>query len=106
MTETKHTPGPWSVIPPDENSKSWFVGRDRLGASIGTVPEHFKDDRTFYVCCFRYFPIDDAEANANLIAAAPDMYEVLEDLLKYKGVMSDESVARARSAIAKARGEK
>ena len=34
-----------------------------------------------------------------------ELLAALEDLLKYKGVMSDESTERANAAIAKARGE-
>ena len=99
MTENKHTPGPWS----------WYTdyNEDNVFAVWVEAPDVTR--KTANICvadCSWAELLEEAEANAALIAAAPDMYEVLEDLLKYKGVMSDESVARARSAIAKARGEK
>lgn len=49
------------------------------------------------------------EANANLIAAAPDLYEALEIMFEATTAHSPyfENVSRqARSALAKARGEK
>jgi len=49
-------------------------------------------------------------ANANLIAAAPDMYEALRDLLAWANIgeqSRDRNLAdAARMALAKARGEK
>jgi hypothetical protein len=49
------------------------------------------------------------QANARLIAAAPDMFEALDELLNYSGgadsALEDEYVvARAIAALAKARG--
>ena len=49
------------------------------------------------------------EANANLIAAAPDMYEALETIERVAGIgMMEDDPARvkARDALRKARGEK
>ena len=48
------------------------------------------------------------EANANLIAAAPDMYEALETIERVAGIgMMEDDPARvkARDALRKARGE-
>ena len=47
------------------------------------------------------------EANARLIAAAPDLLEALESLCGHtdEGMMFSERAAKARAAIAKARGE-
>ena len=44
--------------------------------------------------------------DARLIAAAPDLLEVLEDLLGWQTLAPDDVVTAARAAIAKARGEK
>lgn len=86
--EAKHTPGPWEV-----NGDNIFVGN---GWGIARVhidlPKH-------------------KDANARLIAASPDLLELLEELLAMcerqrdfnddgDGMMFD----RARATIAKAKG--
>ena len=50
---------------------------------------------------------NDMKANANLIAAAPDMYEALDNLLGYLETdnMRVLDMSLARKALAKARGE-
>jgi hypothetical protein len=49
----------------------------------------------------------EAEANARLIAAAPDLYEALHDLCASGGLDDGGDVfAKAKAALAKARGEK
>ena len=51
----------------------------------------------------------DAEANANLIAASPELYEALEamynDFTKNGGRIYGKSLEAAKAALAKARGE-
>ncbi|BBC81250.1 hypothetical protein AcetOrient_orf04408 [Acetobacter orientalis] len=52
----------------------------------------------------------EAEANAHLIAAAPELYEALADLVKvlemaFPSLDNTKSVKSALSALAKARGE-
>ena len=62
----EHTPGPWDFIKGDAR---WFVRAAGMDiASVGTVPywENFK-------------PVD--EANARLIAAAPDLLAALEGVM-------------------------
>jgi hypothetical protein len=116
VSETKHTPGPWQAeqddVPYDGGFETWCVNAD--GAGI----------------CMMDCPKDDMEANARLIAAAPDLLEALEEVLgtglnggnnmrlafmaASQQVLSDEAlrdaeksemaVAKARAAIAKARG--
>ena len=92
MTVNKHTPGPWKV------SRDYYID--------AFVPESQDKDCGYHTIAKACGGPDKMrKANAALISAAPDMYEVLEDLYKYKGVMSDESTERARAVIAKARGE-
>ena len=46
-----------------------------------------------------------SKADANLIEAAPDMYEALCDMISDRDCLSEATVEFARKAIAKARGE-
>ena len=90
MSESKHTKGPWIVRNESEiagwskTGKSWVVART-TAAKVGR---------------------DAANANARLIAAAPDLLAALEDSL-YVG--ADEAIKAlirqsARDAIARAKG--
>jgi hypothetical protein len=123
---SKHTPGPWHYEPGD-------VGDDSVG--IGpTAPYIYADpenDGNVVPICTMDTParptgqpprdeydeciesIGDERANARLIAAAPEMYEALQWLLKHDpdgdGGMPDYKELRhicdaARAAIAKAEG--
>ena len=97
--KTQHTPGPWNRnIAPATKYCVIFAGRNEHIASI----RHCKEG-------------DEAEANHNLITAAPDLLAALEDsefLLRkaaqVSGPIQDSfrrSAEDARAAIAKARGE-
>ena len=109
MTTTQHTPGPWRVcnsrdIFPDDNDRE---GR-RYIAHIGPELDLHYCDLTF----------DECKANAQLIAAAPDLLEATEFmLLLYDetrtalhtlltgGDKMDEMADKALAALAKARGQ-
>ena len=83
--ETKHTPGPWAID--GEGTNAMVRGADLTIVAVRhrlTGPTH--------------------EANARLIAAAPELLEALESILSDacdNGAYWD----KARAAIAKARGE-
>lgn len=68
MTEaSKHTPGPWSRnIPPASQYPVIFSGANVHVAQVISR------------CC----PVDQVEANTNLIAAAPELLEALENAVK------------------------
>ena len=114
MTEAKFTPGPWDIskvgyihkngvmhpLSVDESrleGESWIAMRKRLAPEFGEREA-------------------EAEANAHLIAAAPELYEALENLSglfgtlitydsdKHKAIADD--VQAARAALAKARGDR
>jgi hypothetical protein len=98
---SKHTPGPWVVTPhPDQNVDVFAVGE--------VTDEAFQYGLSHTIC------YQNAEANARLIAAAPELLEALTRLEaelvedKYgEGYepLQGENMALARSAIAKATGE-
>jgi len=100
-TQTQHTPGPWE-----------YVGN--------TPPKNAREEGYvygWYVTCAddRHISVegrtgDEAEANARLIAAAPDMLEALESLVAtidfvYRVKQEGDTMDAARKAIAKATGE-
>lgn len=61
---SKHTPGNWSATP-EPNGLEWSVTAD-----------------DWFVCCCADMPSEGmAEANARLIASAPDLLEALTELL-------------------------
>lgn len=87
---TNHTPGPW--IP--HNGPCVFV------VTTTTKP------RTFRICTINTDRAE-AEANARLIAAAPDLLAVLkETLVDYRacGMEERQIISVIRAAIAKATG--
>lgn len=112
MSETKWTPGPWRCHishphlgingKPSNDGIPYeycITGSNENGGSVLPIlgrthnwPENFK-------------------ANANLIAAAPELFAALEELLSEwfdeegTGTQDDPFVAKARAALAKARGE-
>lgn len=88
MTDAKHTPGPWR-----------YHGKSRILGPKGSIGNVFASGITHY----------ERASNAHLIAAAPDMYEALEELERlitdqgfpYEGHM----LTTCRVALAKAKGE-
>jgi hypothetical protein len=109
VSEFKGTPGPWAVN--DQRANGWmnnamYVGSDCTGQILARV----------------YNETNDEEANARLIAAAPELLEALQALFNaYVSVMksefdfpgrpwtperdNDEDALQAIAAIAKATGE-
>jgi hypothetical protein len=86
----KHTPGPWRY-----DYAPGFCG-ELLAANGTTLAE---------------FVSEPSEANARLIAAAPELLEALQGLLRGIANGPDEAnaamlVAKARDAVNKATGEK
>lgn len=101
MSEAKHTPGPWSVVKPqDERVQQFriFSNRKYIG-SIGNSDE----------------TVAETKANARLIAAAPDLLEAIKEYFeayanegKKPGWIKRVGAARRKvnAAIAKAEGAK
>lgn len=76
MTEIKHTPGPWRVEP-------------RQAGDSNDIAFNIETDDWFIAGIYFEEGTDindpDIKANANLIAAAPEMYEILEQILQDGG---------------------
>jgi hypothetical protein len=102
---SKHTPGPW--WPVQNSLDRWYVTTYRDHETATTKPTRFgatvahgigdhTEKRTS----------GNEEANARLIAAAPDLLDALEAFLNEAdaGHVSVDTDRAARAAIAKARG--
>lgn len=96
MSISKHTPGPWTL---DDRGYKYIVSKSGNGYITRDVCR--LDGSTMAALA--------QEANARLIAAAPELLEALELLVDnpYRdGIESDERLRRiGRAAIAKAKGE-
>lgn len=100
-----HTPGPWVIIP---GGDEWSSGRI---ATIEPKPETMADVNYWIVAEVNYRR-DEHAANANLIAAAPDLLEALEAFVEHNSseemvtiTVKTADVAKARKAIARAKGK-
>ena len=91
MSKTKFTPGPW-----------WIDGQ-------GIGPKSFADDQSYGMTTpvayiEEYDWPENHVANAHLIAAAPELYETLEEVIRISDRKHD-AWDKAKAALAKARGE-
>lgn len=98
--KTQHTPGPWlfqagaiwnskppALTPPDEKTR------------IATV--HSNLDGLDAFAAFDAGPDKEAEANARLIAAAPELAEALRDVLWMIQDKDPKAYAKGRAVLAK-----
>jgi len=86
MSESTHTPGPWTI-------------EREHGDRVLRAP-----DGTALMCDMQFYPwVPDSEADWNLIAAAPEMLEALMDCMKFvpQGHWARDE---AEAVIKKARG--
>lgn len=106
MTNAKHTPGPWEL---DDNRRGShvYVHAKTHGALATVVWQMAQDYREGK-------PSPECEANARLIAAAPELLNALKDILEHchfekKDLDSKRNVNEFRvnavAAIAKATGQ-
>ena len=100
-TETKHTPGPWN--------KDYTIGGQCIvmGTSPYTAKPHSRKVATVSDHSKSVGGMDETDANARLIAAAPSLLEALQDIVRAHDVKMGKSAVKlrieiARDAIAKA----
>jgi len=107
MTQTKHTPGPWRAVA-QKMTGHMFVERDLGNKNLPYAANNTLSESRLLIASIES---GEAESNARLIAAAPDLLEALAFLVRvcesepeacgiYKA-----HIAQARAAIAKAKGE-
>ena len=91
----KHTPGPWFAV---ADKGQTIIRTSRSSAAFSPLAIVKGDKRD---------TLKDQEANARLIAAAPDLIDALSEIINDGGkfVMTNETHRKARAAIARARGE-
>jgi hypothetical protein len=99
MTNTQHIPGPWAL---GRRKESWIginAPRWTCFARVVVRCEGYPDTQADL----------QGEANARLIAAAPDLLEALEGIMFQNSDISEQEMVvryvKARAAIAKARGD-
>lgn len=87
MTQPKHTPGPWSfsvwggAAPQEDHGKPASLYAGDEDDDDGYVAVFQIAD--FDLCEHGYLPLEQQIANAHLIAAVPDLYSTLRDLLDH-----------------------
>lgn len=103
--QLKFTPGPWEAVNRDTCQFIYAKGYERAICQVDSYSKGFGPDR------------DERDANAHLIASAPDIYEALEKQLKnwieliesgdagHWDPEEDAHVISMRAVLAKARGE-
>ena len=95
---SKHTPGPWEI----QRDSGLHIYITQPSDTPNRVPGYYAEIRRFTT------DSEQVEANARLIAAAPDLLEACEQLLKLVDLLSPvegDTHRKAQRAIAKARGE-
>ena len=111
--ETRHTPGPWEYDPNSDNveAENTLFDTEIAGTIVTADGGHRFHVARIWSDVFG--GTDEAQANAHLIAAAPELLEALVSIRAWvtDGGFEDthEGVAeicgQARAAIAKAKGE-
>lgn len=106
MSGTGFTPGPWDMRPSDEYRGDWEINTPSPDSVSGS------GEPWFVALVHDGAAGVPAEANARLIAAAPELYGALEHLVHVAEKIDfgpdaslDRSIGEAIIALAKARGE-
>lgn len=89
MSETKFTKGEWAIQPPEDDKEYIRIRGSVLGgrfkiANVVNLKKHHDG------LLWRQREVEETIANANLIAAAPEMYAMLETALSEMHVLIDE----------------
>jgi len=84
--EAQHTPGPWKAVEAPYNPAGWLWVQNGPGALLADVHQN------------KNIPLDARNANALLMAAAPEMLAALEHYAADPSINGE--VARAAVALA------
>ncbi|HGD3582188.1 TPA: hypothetical protein ACI4GT_002922 [Enterobacter hormaechei] len=101
----KHTPGPWFIKP---------VSNATVEGNLNIIQTESSTGKGYHVSYSASWDNNEdakieAQANAKLIAAAPDLLEALQSIIELQTrgyvVLGDKYTGMARAAISKALGE-
>ena len=98
MTDKKamHTPGYWKAVEAPYNPEGWLWVQNGPGALLADVHQNVN------------IPLDARNANARLMAAAPELLEALQEIITAADEEGwnqlDAGFTKARAAVAKAMG--
>ena len=110
MSDKKWTAGPWGIV----NGGTCAIG-DTTHYTCEIDPDANSEGYRGSICRVQScdhiegaIHIDEAESNASLISAAPDLYDALAAIINDGGnfAMTHETHRKSRAALAKALGEK
>jgi hypothetical protein len=93
MSTAKHTPGPWYFSKHEELGSTRFYIAQADGAEY--TPNY--SDVAFTTCNGEY--VDIQEANARLIAAAPELLEALQRVTEWRATLAATPGLSAKSSI-------
>ena len=94
-----HTPGPWATHKTEGNGGNIPDRLEIVGPEEGR--------KRGLIASIYGFKLPEGQANARLIAAAPELYEALESLIDFlfHEKKNRQAILRAKAALAKARGD-
>ena len=94
--DARHTPGPWKAVEAAYNPPGWLWVQNGPGALLADVHQNVN------------IPLDARNANARLMAAAPELLEALQEIITAADGEGwnqlDAGFTKARAAVAKALG--
>ena len=95
--DARHTPGPWKAVEAAYNPPGWLWVQNGPGALLADVHQNVN------------IPLDARNANARLMAAAPELLEALQEIITAADgegwSQLDAGFTKARAAVAKALGD-
>jgi hypothetical protein len=94
MSEIKHTPGPWK-----------WCGRGLEQDGGERLDVIYTEVICGSFCYGSCVGMTVSDADKLLIAAAPDLYEALQEIIETEWIGGKGGFVKARAALAKARGE-
>ena len=113
MVVTKFTPGPWKAILANDEYDEPYIETTAVKYLHSEWHGGTDVESNRYIAQLTYDmqsvttwrSIEQLNADANLIAAAPDMYEALENFENDDGIIPEHVWKMVKAALAKARGE-
>ena len=105
MKEFKGTNGEWNACCTGEGEKSHYVFDAVEGVICGMHSNDPNDEKGNFESMEPVITIEERQANAKLIAAAPELLEALQYLVKSKSIAPILGWSLAEQAIEKALGK-